>query len=204
MDILTKQLARLHAGINMLSPIPEDAWSSAESLFKYRAFNTGEHVIRSGDITTELYFMTSGLARFYYIDGEGKEYNKAFALPGEALSSLSSLLTGMTSPFNVQAMSDLEGLTLPYSHFIDLAERHPAWRLLQVRMLEQLLIKKERREADFLILSAAERYRNFLQEYPQLADNIPNYHIASYLGITEVALSRIRNRMGLTRVNDTV
>ena len=67
-----------------------------------------------------------------------------------------------------------------------------------MRLLEQLAIKKERREADFLLMSATERYEKFLQEYAHIVDSIPNYHIASYLGITEVGLSRIRRQLKLT------
>ncbi len=70
-----------------------------------------------------------------------------------------------------------------------------------MRLLEQLAIKKERREADFLLLSATERYQKFLQDYAYIVNSIANYHIASYLGITEVALSRIRSRLKLTQVN---
>ncbi len=58
--------------------------------------------------------------------------------------------------------------------------------------------------AELLMLSATERYKQFLQNNPDIAAALPNYHIASYLGITDVALSRIRRRMGLTASGTTL
>jgi len=71
--------------------------------------------------------------------------------------------------------------------------------MLHLRIFERLIIKKERREADFLLLNAQSRYEKFLDEYSMIESAVQNYHIASYLGITEVTLSRIRKEMGLIR-----
>jgi CRP-like cAMP-binding protein len=62
------------------------------------------------------------------------------------------------------------------------------------RFLALLALKKERREASFLLLDAGERYEAFLEDFADLVPRLPQYHIASYLGITPVALSRIRSR----------
>ena len=67
------------------------------------------------------------------------------------------------------------------------------WERLGRLLTEQLYIKKEQREAEFLLDDAPTRYRNFQKQYPGLEDRLPQYHVASYLGITPVALSRIRN-----------
>jgi len=71
---------------------------------------------------------------------------------------------------------------------------------LAICMLEKLAIKKEQREADFLLLDATARYQKFLTQYADIKDKLANYHITSYLGITEVALSRIRRSLGLTKI----
>ena len=72
------------------------------------------------------------------------------------------------------------------------------WNDLLLRIYENLVIKKEKREADFLLLNARQRYEKFLLDYEMIEDVVTNYHIASYLGITDVALSRIRKEMNLT------
>ncbi len=198
MSIPGTPLTSLHTLLNRISPLSDDAWSAAEPIFQYRTFEAGKHLIRHGDDINELYFLTIGLVRFYYLDTQGREFNKSFSTPGQVLSSLSSLVEGSPSPFSIQALASSECLILSYSQFLKLSNRFPEWRSLQIRLLEQLIIRKERREADFLLLSATERYHKFLHEYAHIAAQIPNYHIAAYLGITEVALSRIRSRLRLT------
>jgi len=194
-------LSELRSSLNKLLPLEDAAWIAAVPHFSYRRFPAGAYMIEAGNVTTDLYFLTSGLARFYYLTPNGKQFNKSFSTNGQALSSISSLVMGAPSPFYVQALDSCECLSISYRDFLTLSDQHRDWERLRARLLEQLAIKQERRAADFLLLSAEERYEKFLHEYAHVADSIPNYHVASYLGITEVALSRIRRRMGLTRVN---
>lgn len=195
---LQLQLGRLQSLLGRRLTMSSAAWSAATPYFAYRSFPAGEHVIAAGEGVSKLGFLVSGLARYYYLSREGKEFNKAFALPGNPLTSIIALVTGQPSPFYIQTLADSECLFLPYEKMILLCDRHPEWALLGRYLLEQLAIKKERREADFLLLSAQERYEKFLVEYRDVVDRLPNYHIASYLGITEVGLSRIRRRLGMT------
>lgn len=191
----------LRKAFSRLVSLSDAAWSAAWPLFASRHFTAGEHVVKAGTVVTEMFFLTSGLARYYYLDAQGREFNKSFSTQGQALSSVYSLVTGKPSPFFVQAMLPSEALGIRYADFSALTIQYGEWSAVRARLLEELVIKKERREADFLLLSAGERYAKFLQEHAHVAELIPNYHVASYLGITEVALSRIRRRLGLTRVN---
>lgn len=174
------------------------AWLAAESLFTCRQFSTGENIIEAGEQVKEIGFILNGLARYYYLTINGVEFNKSFSQQGQVVSSTSSLVTGEPSPFFIQALEPCECIFLKYNDLIVLCDNHRDWERLVRQLLTQLAIKKERREADFLLLSAQERYQTFLVEYADIVERIPNYHIASYLGITEVALSRIRKRLGMT------
>jgi CRP-like cAMP-binding protein len=194
-------LEALRQTLNSLVPLGKAAWVAAEERFFPRQFDTGEHLIRANDVVTNLFFLTTGLVRFYYADTKGREFNKSFSGAGQVVSSMASLAEGMPSPFSVQALAPTTCLTLHYSGFLDLAIHYPEWSALRLIILKRLVIKREQREADLLLLSAKERYKKFLAEHPTLADTVPNYHIASYLEITEVALSRIRRQLGLTKVN---
>jgi len=188
----------LRTTLGKLQALSDDAWASAMPLFFYQKYLSGECIIEAGQPVSDLYFLTSGLARFYYLHPNGKEFNKSFATANNVVSSITSLTTGQGSAFYVQALATCECLCLSYKSLLLLAEQHKDWNALTLRLLEQLSIKKEAREADFLLLTATERYEKFLRECAPIVDQIPNYHIASYLGISEVALSRIRNRLKLT------
>lgn len=196
--------SRLHAlcsSLGRLAPLSDESWAAGEPFFTAHRLAAGEHVIGAGDVVDRVYFLTSGLARYYYLTPGGKELNKSFSTEGQVLSSISSLVEGAPSPFFVQALEPSECLSIKYADVLALGEKHRQWEVVARRLVEILAIKKELREADFLLLSAAERYQKFLEEHARFVGRIPNYHIASYLGITEVALSRIRGRLGIGRVN---
>ncbi len=194
-------LETLRTELSKLVSFSDSSWSAAEQLFAVRAYAAGENVIEAGERVREINFVVTGLARYFYLTSDGKEFNKSFARTGQVLSSVSSLVSGAPSPFSIQALEPCECLTISYEDLEELCNGHREWEILARRLLEQLAIKKERREADFLLLSASERYTKFLDEFADVADRIPNYHIASYLGITEVGLSRIRKRLGFIPVN---
>ncbi len=97
-------------------------------------------------------------------------------------------------PYSVQAVEDMETVMMPVVVMEEAYSRHAAWERIGRLHAEKLALAKELREKEFLLDSAKTRYQRFLQEYPGLAQRIPQYHIASYLGITDVALSRIRKK----------
>ena len=197
---LEEALLTLHSTLCLISPISEATWADAKPHFSLKTLPKGAHLFDIGDKVKEFYFLIQGLARYYYISDNGKEFNKSFAeKPGHLLSSISSVsMKEEVSPFCVETLSEFTVLCISYEAFLALGATHKEWNDLTLRMYERLIIKKERREADFLLLSAKERYLKFLSDYSMIESAVANYHIASYLGITEVALSRIRKEMKLT------
>lgn len=194
-------LKLLRSRLEQFVPFTDSGWSAALHLFRGRGFAAGEHIIEAGDVITEVHFLMSGIGRYYYLSSDGKEFNKSFARCGQVLSSVSSLVNGTPSPFFIQALEPCECLSIRYADVTTLCDAHIEWEGLIRRLLEQLVIKKEHREADFLLLNATEQYQKYLVEFADVAGRIPLYHVASYLGITNVALSRIRKRLGLIGVN---
>lgn len=196
---LEEQFDILYKILDNISPIPPNIWKKAKPYFQTKFLKQGEHLFYIEDDVKDFYFLIEGLARYYYLTENGKEFNKSFAeKPGHLLSSISSVSRNEKSPFSVEILSDFTTLYISYENLLKLCEEHKEWNNLLLRIYENLVIKKERREADFLLLNATQRYEKFLQEYSMISDVVKNYHIASYLGITEVALSRIRKDMKLT------
>lgn len=111
---------------------------------------------------------------------------------------MSTLINNEPCPFYTQALTDCITVSIGHSDFITLADKYSSWNLLIRKILERLALKKERREASLLLLSARQRYEEFLEEFGDEAKEIPLKHVAMYLGITDVALSRIRKEMNLT------
>ena len=194
-----EQFNILYEVLNNISPISKKIFNKSKQYFSTKSLKSGEYLFKVEDNVKDFYFLSSGIARYYYLTDDGKEYNKSFAQnKGHLLSSISSVIGKYPSPFSVEILSDFTCLYISYDDFISLGEQYCSWNKLTLKIYENLIIKKEQREADFLLLNARQRYEKFMQEYPRIIGLVRNYHIASYLGITEVALSRIRKEMNLT------
>ncbi len=183
--------------IQKLSPISSGEWACAEHLFRFRSYEADEIVFSAGDKPEKIHFLTEGIGRYFYIDSEGRERNKSLVQAGGAFASISTVVSGEASPFYTQAITPCQTAAIKYCALIELSETSSNWALFLRRVYENLALKKERREAAFLMLSARERYEAFLSEFGAESSMIPLKHIAMYLGITDVSLSRIRKDMGL-------
>jgi len=190
----------LYIILNNISPISKDVWDDIKYNFKEKTIYKGDYLFKIDDDVKDFYFLLDGIARYYYLTTDGKDFNKSFAYKkGHLLSSISSVIGLEKSPFSVEILSEkFTVLYIPYEDFINLGYKHISWHKLTLKIYEHLIIKKEKREADFLLLNATARYEKFLQDYKDIVNIIPNYQIAAFLGITEVALSRIRKNINIS------
>ncbi|HMB22564.1 MAG TPA: hypothetical protein VKP08_07045, partial [Anaerolineales bacterium] len=118
-----------------------------------------------------------------------------FAMENGFAGSFHSLTLHEPCGFFIQALERTETIVLPNQLLNELYDRHPCWERFGRKMAEHLVIIKEAREKELLLDSLEVRYQRFLKEFPGLVDRVPQYHIASYLGVTDVALSRIRKKI---------
>jgi CRP-like cAMP-binding protein len=148
----------------------------------------------AGQLVTQFYFLVEGLVRFYYVTPDGKESNKAFYAENNIVGSLSALILNEPCRFTVETMESCTLVALPYEPKGDIWQVSSEWQYVFNRCCQLMLVRNERREAELLTLSAKQRYLQFVQNFPHYIDRIPQYHIASYLGVTPVALSKYKNQ----------
>jgi CRP-like cAMP-binding protein len=180
--------------LNQLIAPPQYELEHLMKLFQSRILKQGDYLAQAGESSTDLAFVNAGLLRFYYQTEDGKEFNKSFITENQFAAAYSAYLTGNPMRFTIQALEESHLLVCNLASVVALFDRHPCWERLGRVLAEQLYIKKETREAEFLLDDAETRYHNFQSSYPGLEDRLTQYHVASYLGITPVALSRIRRR----------
>ncbi len=183
--------------IQKLSPVSSAEWADAKSLFSSRSFGAEEIIFSAGDKPKGIYFLIHGIGRYYYIDSEGRERNKSLVKAGGGFASISTVVNAEQSPFYAQTITPCYTVVIDYDDLIRLSDENKNWATFVRRVYENLALKKERREADFLMKSARQRYEGFLDEFGVQSDLIPLRHVAMYLGITDVTLSRIRREMGM-------
>lgn len=189
-------LYKLRTALEKLSSIPESEWKIVSERLNRRSFVAGEFLIRAGEPARDFFFITEGLTRFFYLTSEGKEFNKYFALENQFAGSLWYKMNE-PCPYAVQALENTETVVFPVAFIEEAYNRHSSWERIGRLLAEKLALLKELREKEFLLDPAETRYRRFLHDYPDLSRRISQYHIASYLGITDVALSRIRKKINL-------
>lgn len=160
-------------------------------------FNKHDHVFNQGDEDEFLYFVKSGLLKAYYLSKEGKESIKSFIRPGSTISSLSSSYRSGPCSFSLIALQHARVVQLPFKKLVQASGRSHDLAKIVIEQLLNLSMKKELREYEFLTLPAEERYRRLCHTDPELVKQVTQNDLARYLGITPVALSRIKNRVGL-------
>lgn len=151
----------------------------------------------AGEAWRHAFWVERGLLRLFYIDAEGHESNKNFHAEDAFVWPVTALLRRDPVAFFIAALEPAVVWRLPYAAFEAAAAPLPSWSAWQLQALAGLVDDKMRREQAFLQCSARERYEALLRERPEWARRIPLRHLASYLGMTDVSLSRLRAEMGL-------
>jgi CRP-like cAMP-binding protein len=155
---------------------------------------TGQHVFKQGDRDQSIYILSGGILKAYYISDEGKEMVKSFIFPGDIIGSLSSAHAKEACTFNLVALDSGAVDKIDFDHLYSKSKDDLQLAMAVVDRLLIYGIEKERRERELLTLSAEARYQTLLEDSPKLLDKVKQKDIARFLGITPVALSRIRGR----------
>ena len=155
----------------------------------------GESIFIQGASDTSLYFVRSGLLKAYYTTPDGKEYVKSFLTASDVIGSLSSSYEGGACSFSLVCLENSSLVEVPFAVIYDLSKKNQSIASSMIEVLLQFSMKKEKREFEFLCLSAEERYRHLEKESPTILRSVTQNDLARYLGITPVGLSRIKKRV---------
>src|SRR5690606_31832192 len=151
-------------------------------------------LLRDGDRWEHLWWVVGGAFRLYYLDREGRASNKNFYLDGAMIWPITPALANQPVGFWVEALEASEVWALPWAQWQTATADFAPWLRLERQVLASLLQDKMRREQQFLQDTATARYQALMATHPDWMQRVPLKHLASYLGITDVALSRIRRR----------
>lgn len=164
------------------------------SLFSKKVLKKGEVFARRGEHSKQFAFVEEGVLRAYYTKDNGEQYNKTFFTKGYFVGAYSSLITGTQNLIDIDCLTDCVLNVASFESVVNLYNKYPQIERLARILAEQFFVNKEKREIEFVTLEAKERYSIFQIEHPGLEQLIPQYHIASYLGVSPTQLSRIRGQ----------
>jgi len=172
---------------------PPKNWNRITEIAVKKKYKKNEVICDVGQHPENLFFIKSGVIRKYVTDTTGKEYNKFLFCDDHIVVSLTAISTKMPSNFTIECLTDVSLYELPYSKLRAILKRDVELSNLYTDMLHHFFVIMEESEVEKVLLESKDRYLNFQARYPSIINKIPLFHIASYLGITPIQLSRIRS-----------
>lgn len=162
------------------------------SIANEKSVPKGEVLISQGQIVRKTYFVTNGCLRSYCLDKNGKEHTLQFAIKDWWISDFIAIYNNELATLTVECITDSNIIEFNAKDLDEIHSLFPEFEAFQRKNLERHVVSLHKRILNQLQLTAPERYDLFLEQYPDIEKYTPNYHIASYLGITQQSLSRIR------------
>lgn len=174
-----------------LQPLSMETKEALEAIIKHKQFRKGELLVRIGQVPENFYFICKGLARVYYVRHD-QEVTDYFAIDNQFIGALPGLFTQQPSHKAIEALEDAEVDYFSYAAFDKLCERHHDLERAARKMSIFGMMEGQKRIESIRFYSAKERYDELERLYPGITNRAPLKYIASYLGVTQVSISRIR------------
>lgn len=162
---------------------------------KRKTLKPGEVYIKDGSLHKKLAYITKGLVRTYTYKSNGDEITLQLYWEDQFLGSRHGIIMNLPSPFIFEAVETTTILEADYNELMAVIDRYPQFADAKNHFFNTMLAQAMERAADFMLLSAEERYLKLLNEKPNIVNRVPDKYIATMLGITPVSLSRIRKRL---------
>lgn len=188
-------MEELFSYINNISPIKQETFDELKTFFKPLLLKKDEYFIKEDAYAHQIGFLREGVVRAFFVNQEGKEYTKQFFVGPTIIGAYSSLLTKQPNKIAQQALTDSEVLV---ANFNELESRYSTFHDLERlgrKIAEFYFLEKEQKEIEMALLDADKRYLIMQKRFPTIEAIVPQYYIASYLGISPTQLSRIRKKL---------
>lgn len=164
------------------------------SYLKTKKLKKKEFLLKEGQTCKSRYFITKGCVRLFYIDNKGNEQIIHFAIDNWWVTDYESLINKTSSKLYIQATENTELIELPQEKFNELCQKLPHTERLFRKIMEKTYIAIQKRIEYMYRLSGEELFNTFISVNPEFTQRVPQYMIASYLGMTPEFVSKIRKK----------
>jgi CRP-like cAMP-binding protein len=168
-------------------------WASVQHMFIESKIPSKTILLHEGEISTHFYFIKKGCLRIWF-NKNGKDITFQFFFEGQGVSSIDSLLSNKPGMFTIESIEPTVLITLSKDNFEQLLQLYPEMK----DGFQDILFQRFRNYAGLFLSmikdTPQERYEDLIKNHPEIIKRVPQHYIASYLGITPISLSRIRNR----------
>jgi CRP-like cAMP-binding protein len=175
--------------------VSEVEFEKLEPLLVRKTIKKGEFLLREGDFCEHHIFVEKGLLRFYSIDDAGKEHIVQFASENWFVGDRSSVYFNKRTTYFIDAIEESQVVFLNQGFLCTASEISKAFAHYNEQILQSHIMHLQNRVKLLIGANAEERYLDFVKLYPDLTLRVPQWMIASYLGITPESLSRVRKEL---------
>ena len=175
--------------------LTEEQWAEIEKFLVVKHIKKNEFILEPGEYSEDYFFVESGVIRSYTIDENGKEHVLQFGTENWIVSDRNSAFCKQQSKFYIQAIEDSTVILLNEKLNDLITQLNPNYLAAQNKLIQNHVRSLQDRINLLLGASAKTRYLEFMRLYPNQLSRIPQWMIASYLGITPESLSRVRKEI---------
>lgn len=161
----------------------------------YRKYLKGQYILQQGDVCKHQCFVISGCTKTFHVDDNGQEHIVMFSIENWWTSDMGSFITQTPADYNIQCIDNSELIMFSYDIIEDIYSEIPKLERFFRQIIERALVASQKRIVRSFSLSAKDRYLYFRNQYPKIEKLIPQYMVASYLGITKEFLSKIKKQL---------
>jgi len=168
-------------------------WEIFSSYFKQIEVPARTILLHEGRVSKTMYFIQKGCLRTW-VNNDGKEITTQFFFENDSVSSIESFRTNQPSLYSIESLEPCVLQTISQKDFKTILENAPGAKAVFEEHLFKRLLQGQKLFYSYLKNTPQQRYGELIENYPRIVQRVPQHYIASYLGITSVSLSRIRNR----------
>jgi CRP-like cAMP-binding protein len=177
---------------HLVSPTAEE-WEAFQSILIEKRLSKKDFLLKQGQTCTFIAFVTHGYLREYNFL-QDKEVTVDFTSPNNFVTDYSSFLLQSPSAQYIECLTDVEYIMFKRADMLRLYDRYKTWERFGRLIAERLFCNAEMRRKNVISKNVEDLYHDFVRDFPHIVQHVPQYYIASYLGLSPEHLSRIRKK----------
>lgn len=189
----SQSLTKIETFIRTIVQPDPDEWDAFRRIVHFKKLKKKELLLREGQVCNFIVFLNAGVLREYSYQNE-KETTVDFVCENQFTSDYQSFILQVPSKQYLEALTDVDLLILRKDAINALYDKYKIWERFGRLIIEKVFCSAEQKRKKSITATHDEQYRDFVAAYPQIIQQVPQYYIASYLGLTPEHLSRLRKK----------
>jgi len=187
-------LVKIEAFVRRFVQPDEAEWKAFADILQEKRIRKKHMLLEAGQVCTSIGFLNQGVIREYVFD-KGKESTVDFIIENHFVVDLQSFIMGVPSGQYLEALTDADLIMFRKDALNTLYDKYKIWERFGRLIIEQVFCSVEEKRKKIIATTHEDQYRNFALAHPEVVQRVPQYYIASYLGVSPEHLSRIRKRI---------